>query len=104
MRLQLNSTNRYIGKVEVTAGVPYYVVHREQSHFFKKYNGFGFNEAKVLELIGRGVKLARLFYHGSVTRVYLVSLTTIRDKGFRYQSLGFEPQLVLGRSFMGEVE
>lgn len=66
----LKVADRLVGFINPVKNV--FVTHRSPSHYFRKFDGFGLNEAVLRELLQRGVKEVWVFFRKekSVTELW----------------------------------
>ena len=107
MKIRINGEcqERVIGHLRDYHGVKAFITHRRPQHWFKKFQGFGFNKGLIEELVGSGVGCILLVYHGwRGTIKYLVSARTVLEHGVLVHYRPFEPQYVIGKQYMVVVE
>lgn len=90
-------------------GKTFYTV-RKPHHWFKIFQGFGFNELLIEDLINVGIENIVIYYkkfngHAWVNEhIYLVRTWTVMTKGKRYQAEDFESQLIIQKKFLDEIK
>lgn len=82
---------------------------RKPCHWFKIFQGFGFNKLLINDLVAKGVEYVIIFYkkfngHAWVTEhTYYTDPAVILKYGKLYQAEGFEQQLIINKKYLGEV-
>lgn len=89
--------NRKIGKLTKDKnGFKKLHVIRKPKHYFRKYQGFGFNKELIQLMIKRNVKVIQLDYHSkNSVKKHFVNPKTVLKKGIEYNHKDFEPQLII---------
>jgi len=83
----------------------FFSTHRKPAHFFKKYNGFGFSESIIAELLERKVKHIRLIYEGGRrTKVYVITPEHVMLRGKTYTHDGDTQYVVPVKDFDKVIE
>jgi len=81
-----------IGRI-IRIGVPRFVTERREEHFFRKYQGFGFNQELVESLLKKGISKIIVKYEDRET--YLTSPREVKEEGNLYQAEGYEFQYIM---------
>jgi|GEM_PF-5740620 len=90
-------------------GKTFYTV-RKPHHYFRIFQGFGFNEGLVEDLIDRGVENVIIYYkkfNGKSwvnEHIYLIRTWDLMTKSRKYQAENFEPQLIIKKSYLDEIK
>lgn len=96
--------SRHLGNLVSTTGRSLFYLIRKPEHFFKKFQGFGFNK-EVTDLLAETVDKFIIRYEGSEgVKFFSISPLKIMASGVQTEEEGFEKQYILPISKMEEYE